>query len=206
MGKGVEGIGLAVVEAGRLFVPKVFADGEAQASALIFDDEARRGRDEVAVFVKNIVIGKEALPGNLLDASVSAEGEGVVEGRVGGLGIELGKAEDGWGGMGQLGNFLKGFGTCLEEARPEEEIAGRVAGDGQLGEDDKGRTLVDQLMVGVLDEAEVTGQVSDDGVDLSDANFHLCWVESDKDARRSTMGKSDRFDPAGTRSPETSGG
>ena len=63
----------------------------------------------------------------------------------------------------------------LEEARPQEQVLGRVARDGELGEDDEvgagGAGLADR----VDDERAVTREVADDGIELGEREPHA-WL------------------------------
>ena len=60
----------------------------------------------------------------------------------------------------------------LDEARPQEQVLGRIARHGELGEDDevgsRGAGLADR----VDDQRPVAGEIADDGVELREREPH----------------------------------
>ena len=59
------------------------------------------------------------------------------------------------------------------EAGPEQQVLGRVAGDGELGEEDEVRLARARLVDGGENALAVAVQVADDGVDLGEREPHL---------------------------------
>ena len=61
---------------------------------------------------------------------------------------------------------------CADEARPEEEILGRIAGDRELGEEDDVGAEPARLLEVRHDLVPVSRQVADDRVDLRERQPH----------------------------------
>ena len=59
-----------------------------------------------------------------------------------------------------------------DEARLEDEVLRRVAGDGELRSENQIGAAVDELAVGLENLAMIAGQIADGGVELREANFH----------------------------------
>ncbi len=135
-------------------------------------DEGLFRRIEVAVLVKNIVGREEAFVADVLDLSVEADGGGVVEGATGGVRVEVHEAEDGGGTAGLGGDALESGEIVRDELLLEEQVAGRVAGHHELGEDDVLGALGDQFLLGLNDTFFVVLKIADGGVDLGKADFH----------------------------------
>ena len=58
------------------------------------------------------------------------------------------------------------------EAGPQEEVLGRVAGDGELGEDRDVRAGLPRLLEPVEDEGAVAVEIADGGIDLGESEAH----------------------------------
>ena len=59
-----------------------------------------------------------------------------------------------------------------QEARPQEQVLGRIAGDGQLGEEREVGTLVARSANAGENALAVAVDVADDGVDLRESETH----------------------------------
>ena len=59
-----------------------------------------------------------------------------------------------------------------DEARPEQEILGRIAGDRELGEDDDVGARVLRRLEPPEDQGAVPVEVADGGVDLGERDAH----------------------------------
>jgi hypothetical protein len=60
-----------------------------------------------------------------------------------------------------------------DEARPEQQVLRRVAGDGELREEDEVGALPARLLEPLANAVAVAGQVADDGVDLCEREPQL---------------------------------
>lgn len=152
--------------------PDIFADGDANAAAGVFDDERAGGGFEVAVFVEDIVGRQEALVGGGDDLAAMNEGGGVERGPAGAGGVSLDRADERGDVADVRGDFAEGVFAIGNEAAFEEQVARRVAADDELGEDDEFGALGDEDVVGVEDLAAIAGKVADGGVELGEAESH----------------------------------
>ena len=60
----------------------------------------------------------------------------------------------------------------LEEARPQEQVLGRIPRDGELREDDEVGSRRAGLPDRIDDERPVTGEIADDGIELGEREPH----------------------------------
>ena len=127
----------------------------------MLEEEQIAARGEVAVLVEDAVVREEALAVDRLHLAARADRACVVE-----VALEVGRADerdDATGFARDLGErALRG----ADEARAQEKVLGRVAGDRELGEeDDVGRRLFRLLQPGENPLA-VSLEVADSRVDL----------------------------------------
>ncbi len=138
------------------------------------DDEGRSGGWlEVAIFVKHVVGGEEALASDLLDLAMAAEGGGVEGAAAVGRGVGDDRADErravaDLGGDGGEAGFDVGHKAALEQ-----QVARRVAADNEFGVNHEFGPLIDEGAVGVEDFAAVAREVADDGVYLGQADAHV---------------------------------
>ncbi len=155
------------VGGGRARLPHVLADGRAeQAVAEPDEDEVAPGR-EVAVLVEDAVVGEEALAHDRLDLAVRADRGGVEE-----VAVVVRRADE-RDHVARLGGDLgeRALGRA-DEARPQEEVLGRIAGDRELGEEDDVGAQPARLLEARDDLVPVSRQVADDRVDLRERQPH----------------------------------
>ena len=146
--------------------PDVLADRDADPHAVIHDDGGRGGGLEVAVLVKDVVGGQEALAGGGGNLAPVAEGGGVVERAALAGRVELDRADERRHvahGSGDLGERLDDVGY---EAALEQQVARRVATDGEFGKDHELGPLRDEGRVRFGDATAVAGEVANDRVKL----------------------------------------
>ena len=122
---------------------------------------------EVAVLVEDSVVRQEAFPVDRFDLAGSADGAGVVE-----ITIEPWHPDQRDDAPRLAGERLRlGLGR-LHEARPQEQVLGRVARDRELGKDDEIGLLVLGLREPPANPLRVAVEVADDGVDLGEREPH----------------------------------
>ncbi len=170
-----QGDGVHLVQAlvaGGLVGPDVLADGHADAEAGVVHDGGGLGGLEVAVLVKHVVGGEQAFFRDLLYATVLAKGGGVEGAPAGGRGVGDDGADEQRnlaGGGGELGG---GVFHVAHEAAAQQEVARRVAADGELGGDDQLGPGGDEFVVGGEQATEVAGEIADGGIELGEADAH----------------------------------
>ncbi len=173
--RGERGDGIGAVKAAgfdeRIF-PDVLADRHADAQAVVLDDTRGAGGFEVAVLVENVVGGQERFAGDGGDFAIVAEGGGVEKAATLGGGIRFDKADERGHGADLHRDFVDRILVVGHETAFEKEVARRVAGDGEFGEDHEFRALRDEAAVGVEDFGAIAGEVADGGVDLCEADAH----------------------------------
>ena len=115
--------------------PRVLADRDADAHAA--DDEQRAvdgRRREVALLVEHRVVRQQVLAVDALHLAVRAD-----RGRVGEVAAGLGEADDRGEPAGARGQLLERLGRLGHERRLQQQVLGRVPGERELGERDRGR-------------------------------------------------------------------
>src|SRR5581483_1884624 len=117
--------------------------------------------------VEGAVVGQEALLHERLQLAPAADGARVVE-----VAVEMRRADEERDAVRCARDLLERALGGSEEARPEEEVLRRVAGDGELGEDDDLGAGVLRGLEPVEDERAVSVQVADRGVDLGEREPH----------------------------------
>ena len=145
----------------RAGLPDVLADREADGRPT-----AARGRraatgDEVALLVEHAVVRQELLAVDRRDRAVGAHDARVREGLV-----QPRRADEGDDSLGLARDLLDGLPRGLDERRPQEQVLGRVAGRGKLGDDDEIRLGGLRLGDGSEDRLPVAVEVSDDRIQL----------------------------------------
>src|SRR5439155_26538952 len=135
----------------RAGLPDVLADGRADQGGAAADEHELPARLEVAVLVENPVVREEALVVDALDGAVGADGAGVEE-----VPVEVREADERRDARGLAGDELEAVLGCMEEARAEEQVLGRIAGDRKLGEEDDVRAR----LAGLVEPAEDAPAVS----------------------------------------------
>ena len=68
--------------------------------------------------------------------------------------------------------LLDGAPRGADEGRPQQQILRRVAGDGELGEEDEVGAGLARLLEPPEDAARIALEVADDAVDLSECESH----------------------------------
>ena len=119
------------------------------------------------MLVEDAVVREEVLAVDALQLALREHGAGVRE-----IAIEERHADEGGDPLGRPRDLVERGPGGLEEAGPQEQVLGRIAGDGQLGEDDEVRALRARLADRVDDERPVAGKVADDGVELGERDPH----------------------------------
>jgi hypothetical protein len=133
--KLIQGVELVTVAGQQLgVVPEILADGHAQLHARDLDGAGVGGGLEVAGLVEDVVGGQQALGPHSVDAPLPGHHRGIAQALV----VAQGRAEDQHGivGPGGLGDLLAAPSAGVEEAVVVEQVAGRVARDHQLRQQD----------------------------------------------------------------------
>ena len=153
--------------AGGPGLPDVLADrGPDQALADAEQDQIAAGL-EVPILVEDSVVRQEALVVEGLDLSVRTHRAGVVE-----VALEVRRADEAGDSLGLGCDQREAALGRAEKAGTEQEILGRVAGDGQLGEEHEVGARGPRLLEPGHDLLPVPVEVADDRVDLGEREPH----------------------------------
>ena len=152
---------------GRPGLPHVLADRDADERAAQLQQDEVAARSEVAVLVEDAVVRQEALAVDRLDGAVRADGARVVE-----VVAEVGEAHERHDVACVRGDLLERARRGGDESGPQEQILRRVAGHGQLGEEDEIRVSSASLVEAGEDQLAVPVEIADDGVDLCKREPH----------------------------------
>ena len=120
------------------------------------------------MLVEDAVVGQEALAVDRLHLAVGADGAGVVE-----VAVEVGRADERDDAavrlLGDLGErALRG----ADEARAQEQVLRRIAGDRELGEEDDVGARAPRLVETGEDPLAVPVEIADGRVDLGQREPH----------------------------------
>jgi len=146
-------------------IPGVLADADPDPHALVDEDRAARAAAEVALLVEDPVVGQVVLVVDALDLAVGSEGGGVVD-----VVLHVDEADDQGDPLRGRGDLLQLAEVVADEARLEEQVLGRVAGQEQLREGDQvGAGFTGTL--GPLDDlATVSFEVANGRVELGEGD------------------------------------
>src|SRR5581483_10702524 len=111
----------------RAWLPHVLADGDADERVAVLEQVQVVAGREVAELVEDAVVGQEALLHERLQLAPAADGARVVE-----VAVEMRRADEERDAVRCARDLLERALGGSEEARPEEEVLRRVAGDGEL--------------------------------------------------------------------------
>ena len=155
-----------------LGAPHVLADGHAHPHAGDLEERERCGAgSEVALLVEHRVVRQQALLVDAHDLAARADRGRVVEVTTGVDEPHHGRTPTGAGR-----HLVEGGAVGGDEARLEDEVLGRVAGDGELGEHGDVAAGGLGLVVGREDALDVAVEVADHRVELTqpepDARHH----------------------------------
>ena len=160
--------GERLVALGHARHPDVLADREADLHAVDLDGAAgRRPRLEVAHLVEDAVVGQMDLAVDALHRAVGQHGRRVVD-VVG----ALREADDRDDVLGVGGDPVDRVAHGGQEVLLEQQVLGRVAADGELGEQHEACAALARGRDAVADLALVAGDVADHGVHLAERDPH----------------------------------
>jgi hypothetical protein len=169
-------------------LPDVLADRGADQGVAEAQEEEVAPRLEVAVLVEDAVVRKEALAVEALDLALGADRAGVEE-----VAVEERRADERRDPGHLRGDLLEARGGSAQEARAEQEVLGRIAGDGKLGKEDEVGTRVARLVEPFQDALAIPVEVADDAVDLRERDPHapilLVYALKAKTGARSVLGR-----------------
>ena len=147
----------------RRLRPDVLADRQPHRQPVEVEDAGRGALAEVALLVEDAVVGQALLVVAGGDVPAAQERAGVVDA----LGRVLGVAEDDVDARHLAGDRGEGPLDPGVEPRAQQQVLGRVAGQGQLGEEDQSGAEPVTRRAGRLDDAPgVAVHVPDQEVDL----------------------------------------
>ena len=116
----------------RARLPDVLADRRPDQRVAEPEQQQLAARREVAVLVEDAVVRQEALAVEALHLAVGADGAGVAE-----VAVEPGRADERRSARCTLRDLAQRLLGGADEARAEQQVLGRVPGDGELGEEDE---------------------------------------------------------------------
>ena len=122
---------------------------------------------EVPVLVEDAVVRQEALAVHRLDLAGGADVARVVE-----IAVEVRRADEDGRAARLARDLLDRFLRGTDEAGPEQEVLRRIAGDGQLREDDEVGGVALRLGEPLEDQLAVALEIADDRVDLGQCEPH----------------------------------
>ena len=147
--------------AGGPGLPDVLADRRPDERVAEAQQQELASLGEVAVLVEDAVVGEELLAVHAHDLAAGADGAGVRE-----VGVQPRAADErddvGAGGR----DLLERAAGRPHEARPQQQVLGRVAGHRELGQDDEIGRRRPRVLDARDDPVAVAGEVADDDVDL----------------------------------------
>ena len=153
---------------GRTRLPDVLAHRGADERLTAPEEEEVPSWVEVAVLVEDSVVREEALVVDGLHLALGANGAGVEE-----VAREVRKAHQRRDSRGLGGDRLEGLRRRADESGAEQQVLGRVAGDGELRKEDEVGAGLPGLPEALHDALAVAVQVADHGVDLREREPHL---------------------------------
>ena len=114
------------------------------------------------------------------------EEHGGVDGGLAGIG-RRGQGDPGDDSGGQIGGcsgqFFHGLAAAGEEAWLFKEVGGRIAADGEFGENGEASALICSAAAGRNDLFQIAGEIPDRGVDLGERDLHIfSLIQPDKRA------------------------
>ena len=124
-------------------------------------------RREVPVLVEDAVVGEEVLAVDAGDLAARAD-----ERRVREIAVEGRRPDERHGVGARARDLVDGGASRADEARPEQEILGRIAGDRELGEHDEIGRRASRLGDRARDPLDVAVEVADDDVQLGEREPH----------------------------------
>ena len=154
-------------------VPGILTDGQRHLLAAKAEQLLALGGSEVAHLVEDVVGGQQHLRLDELDAPVAQQGRGVHH-RL--AGVRLGRshhAADHGDALRLRGNLLDGVAVARDERRPLDQIARRIAADGEFRKQNQARAGVARLQGKLDDLGGVAGEIPHGGVDLAQGNLHI---------------------------------
>ena len=152
---------------GRPRLPDVLTDRRADEHVAAAEQEQVAAGGEVAVLVEDAVVRQVVLAVHPLQLSVREHGARVRE-----VALEDRAADEGGDPLRRERDLVERGPGRLEEARPQEQVLGRIPGDGELGEDDEVGAGRAGLPDRVDDERPVPGEIADDGIELGEREPH----------------------------------
>ncbi len=148
---------------GRPRHPDIFADGDPDGDAVDIHHTGAITWREIALFIKDAVIGQLLFPVTGDDLPVTDDGSRVVQ-----LPLATQRVSD---DRRHLSDVL--FQACQEfidkinKVRTQKQVLRRIAGEGQLGEDNHvGRELIAGAATGGNDPVGIAVEVTDDAIQL----------------------------------------
>ena len=160
-----------------LVVPGVLADGERHLLAAERKQRLASGRGEVAHLVEHVVGGQKHFRLQEGDGAVLEQGGGIHD-RLAGFGMGRGHQSANHGDAAGLGgNAFHRLAIAGDKRRTLDQVPGRIAADGQLGEQDQAGAGRPRLLREVDDLGGVAGEIPNCGIDLSQRDLHTSSVK-----------------------------
>ena len=151
----------------RAGLPDVLAHRRADEGLAAAQEHEVAAGLEVPVFVEDAVVGEELLLVDGLQLAVDEHRAGVEQ-----VAVEVREADEGGDPLRRGRDLVQRSPGGPEEAGPEKQVFGRVAGDGQLREEDEVGACLTRLFEAPEDPVAVAVEVADDRVDLGEREAH----------------------------------
>ena len=152
---------------GRPRLPDVLADRRPDEDLAVPEQDQLPARGEVALLVEDAVVGEKALAVERLQLAVRAHGARVEE-----VAVEPRRPDERGQALRLRRNRAQRLLRRADERRSQEQVLGRVAGDGELGQEHDVGALVARLGKSGENALAVAVQVADDRVDLGEGKPH----------------------------------
>ena len=151
----------------RAGLPDVLADRRPDQRLAAAQEDELAPRLEVAVLVEDAVVRKELLVVDRLDLAVHADSARVEE-----VAVEMRRPDECGDPLRLRRDRLERLGRRAQEARPKKQVLGRIAGHGQLGEEDELGAGLSGFAEPLDDARAVAVEVADDRVHLRERKSH----------------------------------
>ena len=165
-------------------VPNIFADGQADCCSVELNGKIFLRRFKIARFIKDIVSRQQSFLARRQNFSILQECHGVGDGVAGPNFVASDVADRQAGFSSSLRESLQHRQIACHKIFAQQQVARRVAGDGQFGQHDQICSSVHGVIVGGENFFFIACEITDSGVDLRQSNFHPLKLCKDSIGRK----------------------